>query len=119
MNLQQFLALVEQSPEDIDFDGVIRLIDSLYDFTPVSFQNGEQHNHAGENNGSCKVLAFAQRHGLDEQQTLACFGQYYQNDVRLNPAGNSHPNIRNFMEYGWAGVQFDAEALTPLEIAIL
>ena len=40
------------------------MIDALYDFTPSAFDNGEVHNAAGQNNGSCRILAFAQAQGL-------------------------------------------------------
>lgn len=111
MNLQQFQDLLAQSPEAIDFNGVITLIDSLYEFTPTTFTNGQQVNTAGENSGSCKIFAFAKKQALNEQQTLLCFGQYYR-DVLAEPDGDSHQNIRNFMQTGWQGISFETEPLT-------
>jgi hypothetical protein len=40
---------------------------------------------------------------LNEEQTLFCFGQFYQ-VVLNNPTGDDHQNIRNFMLYGWKGI---------------
>ena len=67
----------------------------------------------GENSGSCKLFAFARLQGLSEAQTLACFGSYYRDDVLGDPGGSNHQNIRNFMQTGWKGVQFEGEALKP------
>ncbi len=89
------------------------VIDANYAFTPTTFQNGEQLNNAGQNNGSCKLFAFARLHQLSAAQTLQCFGAYYREDVLKHPAGSDHQNIRNFMKYGWGGVEFGGEALTP------
>jgi hypothetical protein len=52
-----------------------------YDFEPIAFENGIQHNAAGENSGSCKVFAFAEMQELTPEATLACFGSYYFEDV--------------------------------------
>jgi hypothetical protein len=89
------------------------LIDSLYEFTPTAFTNGALANDAGQNNGSCKLFSFALLHGLSPQQTLNCFGAYYRDDVLKKPGGTDHQNIRNFMNSGWAGIQFNGSALTP------
>ena len=64
-------------------------------------------NAAGQNEGSCKILAFARLHQLTPEQTLHCFGGYYRKEVLGDPAGNSHQNIRQFMKTGWAGITFD------------
>ncbi len=60
---------------------------------------------------SCRIFAFAKIHNLSAEQTLALFGDYYRKDVLGNPDGTDHQNIRNFMRDGWAGIQFDGEAL--------
>ena len=83
----------------------------LYDFTPTAFQNGEQINAAGENNGSCKILAFALLHQLSEPQTLQLFGDFYRLEVLPDVKGTNHANIRNFIRTGWDGVAFHG---TPL-----
>jgi hypothetical protein len=112
MHLDDFLQQLRSSPESIEFDRVMQLIDSLYDFTPTAFRNGTLHNVAGENTGSCKLFAFANRHNLSESETLACFGRYYREDVLLHPAADTHRNIRNFMRGGWSGISFDTDPLT-------
>jgi hypothetical protein len=99
--------------QPVDFTLVMEVIDQHYDFTPTAFKNGDTFNEAGQNNGSCKVFAFAKLHGLDEQSALHAFGDYYAKDVLQNPDGDDHANIRNFMQYGWKGVEFDGKALTP------
>jgi hypothetical protein len=48
---------------------------------------------------------------LNQEQTLACFGDYYREDVLKNPEGNDHGNIRNFMNTGWNGIKFEDQAL--------
>jgi hypothetical protein len=111
MSLDDFLLQLRSRPESVEFDAVMALIDSLYDFTPVAFRNGAIHNSAGENTGSCKLLAFARRHGLTEGETLACFGRHYREDVLLHPDADTHRNIRNFMASGWHGISFAKQPL--------
>lgn len=102
---------IQNHPENISFQEVIAHIDAEYDFTPTRFTNGNTVNEAGQNNGSCKIFSFAQLQGLNPSQTLALFGDYYRVDVLQNPEGTDHQNIRNFMEFGWDGIQFDGQAL--------
>ncbi len=111
MTLEIFLKKLHTCPDTIDFSDTVDVIETLYKFTPTAFKNGALHNAADQNNGSCKLFAFAQLQALTEQQTLACFGQYYRHDVLKNPTGEDHPNIRNFMETGWTGIKFSS---TPL-----
>ncbi|WIO74680.1 HopJ type III effector protein [Porticoccaceae bacterium LTM1] len=111
MALQTFIDRLNSSPQFIEFGDTMAVIDSLYLFTPTAFQNGELHNAADQNNGSCKLFAFARAQNLSEEQTLACFGAFYRDDVLKDPDGSSHQNIRNFMRSGWAGVQFEGEPL--------
>ena len=113
MTLDAFMRQLGNTPDSIAFEETLRLIDSLYDFTPTAFRNGNQHNDVGENTGSCKILAFAQLNGLSETETLACFGHYYRDDVLGDPNGSGHANIREFMRYGWPGVHFAAFPLQP------
>jgi hypothetical protein len=113
MPLDTFLRQLRHTPELLEFDTTMALIDDQYDFHPVSFQNGPLVNAAGKNPGSCKLFAFARLHKLTEHETLACFGRYYREDVLQHPDADTHPNIRNFMNSGWAGIAFDGTALTP------
>ena len=112
MTLEQFLKTLRSEPETIEFDDTMSVIDAEYHFTPTPFSNGDVVNAANENNGSCKIFAFAQLQSLDADQTLACFGQYYRNDVLKHPDGDDHSNIRSFMKNGWIGIEFDGMALT-------
>lgn len=110
-NIDNFLNKVKQNPKLITFQETIEVIDSNYNFTPTSFKNGNQLNNAGENNGSCKIFAFAKINNLEKDETLSLFGSYYFDDVLKNPDGIDHQNIRNFITFGWDGISFDGEAL--------
>lgn len=105
------LTQLQTSPQTINFKDVIAYIDQHYHFTPTRFTNGKKVNKAGENNGSCKVFSFAKLKGLNEEETLALFGDFYRTDVLENPDGTDHENIRNFMQSGWGGIAFEGEAL--------
>lgn len=112
MNLDTLLQSLEHTPERVEFEDTMSVIDACYDFTPTSFSNGDVSNPAGQNSGSCKLLAFARLQGLSPQKTLACFGRYYREDVLKHPQGTDHQNIRNFIKHGWPGVHFDGEPLS-------
>jgi hypothetical protein len=112
MNLEEFLTKINEEPERVSFSDTLDTIEGNYSFKPTAFKNGDTFNEAGQNNGSCKIFAFAKKHQLTAQQTLYCFGTYYRNDVLNNPDGDDHQNIRNFMKYGWEGVEFEDEALS-------
>ncbi|PCJ31436.1 MAG: type III effector [Gammaproteobacteria bacterium] len=112
MQLNEFLASLNKTEENIDFATTMATIDDNYLFSPTSFNNGDCVNESNTNNGSCKIFAFGLLNKLTEQQTLACFGDYYRQDVLGNPKGDDHQNIRNFMSTGWAGIKFNGEALT-------
>lgn len=111
MTIAAFLEKLKQTPEAIVFSETIATIEENYDFTPTAFENGLQHNAAGENSGSCKLFSFAEIQNLSEEATLACFGAYYYEDVLQNPNGTDHQNIRNFMKTGWDGIAFYGSAL--------
>ena len=110
-NMENFLNKVKSNPELLTFQETIEVIETNYNFTPTTFKNGNQINKAGENNGSCKIFAFAKIHQLEKEETLALFGSYYYDDVLKNPDGNDHQNIRNFMLFGWDGILFEDDAL--------
>ena len=71
---------------------------------------------ASENNGSCKIFAFAKLNGLSKQNTLDCFGKFYREDVLNNPNADDHMNIRTFMlapeATPFLGISFDGTPLT-------
>jgi len=119
MQIDQFIAQLNNNPESIHFKDTITLIDSYYDFTPTAFQNGELQNAAGQNSGSCKLFSFAQLHHLDAQQTLVCFGDYYRIDVLQHPEATDHQNIRNFIKFGWDGIRFESKALTAKHTEVI
>ena len=111
----RFMMILEklnQNPAEIQFNEVIAFIDENYEFTPTKFTNGNTVNEENQNNGSCKIFSFAKLNQLSPAQTLALFGDFYRIDVLQNPNGTDHQNIRNFMEFGWDGIQFSGEALT-------
>lgn len=112
MTIQAFIEKLKQTPEAITFAESIATIESNYEFTPTAFQNGNQHNGAGENSGSCKVFAFAKIQQLTQAETLTCFGAYYFEEVLGDLEGTNHQNIRNFMQSGWNGIQFEGDALS-------
>ncbi|MBP2283904.1 DNA-binding IscR family transcriptional regulator [Flavobacterium sp. CG_23.5] len=111
MNITSFLEKLNKTPEAITFAETIAVIEANFDFTETAFENGLQHNAAGENSGSCKLFAFAEIQNLSEAATLACFGAYYYDDVLKNPNGTDHQNIRNFMKTGYDGIAFYGDAL--------
>ncbi len=114
MNLEHFINQLKTSPDSIEFTDTISVIDTNYTFKETGFQNGSLSNNAGENNGSCKILAFAKLHSLSTEMTLACFGHYYRDEVLKDPQGTSHGNIRNLRDHGIKSVSFEAPPLTPL-----
>lgn len=111
MTLEMFLAKLHKEPLAVEFSEAMAMIDYCYRYTPTAFDNGKLHNAPGENEGSCKIFAFARMNGLTEAQTLACFGRYYREEVLGNPEGNDHQNIRQFIEKGWQGIHFSGSAL--------
>ena len=110
-NILQFVEKVIKNPSSITFTETIAIIDSNYNFIPTAFKNGNHFNNVNENNGSCKIFAFAKINNLDKEVTLTLFGSYYFDDVLKNPNGSDHQNIRNFMFFGWDEIVFNGEAL--------
>ncbi len=112
MTIEQFLEQLTSAPNAIEFKQVMELIEQVYEYSPASFRNGpEVYNKAGTNEGSCKIFAFAQLEGLSQSATLACFGNFYREEVLARPEANNHGNIRAFMKFGWDGIEFDSVAL--------
>ena len=116
MDINDLKKQLSESPETVEFQDVMTIIEAHYHYTPTRFTNGigenKVINEAGKNEGSCKLFAFAQLQSLNEDQTLACFGQYYRTDVLQHPDNTDHANIRQFMQTGWSGIQFDLQALS-------
>jgi hypothetical protein len=113
VNLEDFLMSVRKG-ETFDFKQTIEVIFRYYLYQPTEFVNGIEQpliNLAGENEGACKIFAFAMLHKLSEQETLGLFGDFYRLDVLGNPGGDNHPNIRQFMRSGWEGIRYSGVAL--------
>ena len=102
--------LSQLNNKEINFSDVLQFIEAHYTHTPAAFKNGEQLNAATENQGSAKVLRFAQLNKLSETDTLRLFAEHYD-DVVATPNAVNHQNIRQFMQCGWEGVRFESEAL--------
>jgi|TARA_B110001469_G_C9343581_1_gene181835 hypothetical protein len=111
MLLNEFLQKLSQTPEQIEFSDTIDVINATYHFEPAKFTNGATVNEANENNGSCKIFAFGLINSLSQQETLACFGNYYREDVVEHPENDDHQNIRNFITSGWDGIHFESASL--------
>ena len=112
MNIESFKNKLKESPKQIDFSETMNVVDENYNFIPTAFKNGTLENAEGQNSGSCKLFAFAKAEELTKEDTLACFGQYYFDDVLKDPNGSGHQNIRNFMNTGFEGLTFNGEPLT-------
>ena len=106
------LEQLKNDAENIQFNDVIAHIENHYNFTPTAFKNGTTVNAIDQNNGSCKIFGFAKLNQLSKEDTLALFGDFYRKDVLGNPEGEDHQNIRNFMKFGWEGIEFEGEPLT-------
>ena len=106
MNLEDFKKKLKSSPESVEFSETINVIEQNYEFTPTSFKNGQIENAEGQNSGSCKLFAFAKDQNFSKEETLACFGEYYFEDVLKDPKGTGHQNIRSFMKTGFDGLEF-------------
>lgn len=99
----------------VSFQETLAVIADHYDYQPTTFSNGVHQpviSQAGQNEGSCKIFAFANLHDLTVEQTLNLFGDYYRVDVLGNPEASDHQNIRRFMQDGWLGIAFQGQALT-------
>jgi len=110
MTLNELLAVLYQTPEQLEFKQVIETIDAEFEYTASAFTNGTLHNAANENQGSCKVFAFAHQCGLSESNALALFAEHYR-AVIADPEGTAHQNIRQFIAKGWKGISFQTKPL--------
>lgn len=112
MTITSFRKKLKENPEHIEFSETMSVIDAHYNFTPTAFKNGTLKNAEGQNSGSCKLFAFAKAQDLSKDETLACFGKFYVDDVLKDPNGDGHQNIRNFMKSGFEDLSFEAEPLS-------
>lgn len=112
MTIQEFKTKLKTAPNTIAFAETMDVVDTYFNFTPRAFTNGTLQNAEGQNSGSCKVFAFAKAENLSKTETLACFGQYYFDEVLKDPSGSGHQNIRNFIKTGFEGLDFENNPLT-------
>jgi hypothetical protein len=116
MSLKKFLNKIKNNGQ-VSFDETLLIISENYDYAPTEFSSGlgdsKLINVAGSNEGSCKIFSFAQINLLNQQQTLNLFGDFYSKEVLQSPLGSGHHNIRNFIKYGWKGIDFTNQALSP------
>lgn len=112
MTLEAFKKKLKNTPNTIEFSDTMAVIESNYNFTPTAFKNGDLQNKAGENSGSCKLFSFAKLQGFTNEETLACFGKFYFDDVLQDENGTGHQNIRNFIKTGFEGLVFQGNALS-------
>src|SRR5690606_41784438 len=100
MKIEQLLHMLRADPHNLMFQTVLDSIDTHYVYTPTAFRNGIEDdcvaNAAGTNEGSCRVLAFAQLNGLSEAETPACPAQDYR-AVLATPRGSDRATLRKFM----------------------
>ncbi len=109
---EQLSSLIEKlKSNSISFKEVIEFIESRYQHHPTAFKNGDNYNESTQNQGSAKVFSFAQKNNLSKEDALYLFAEHYQS-VLNTPDATDHQNIRQFMQYGWAGIAFEGEALT-------
>lgn len=106
------LKKIKNIPTEISFEEVIAYIDKHYDFTPSAFTNGALQNTENQNNGSCKTLFFSKINFLNKEETLHLFGDFYRKEVLLQPKGENHQNIPNFIKFDFEGLSFEKEVLT-------
>ncbi|MFT3934984.1 MAG: HopJ type III effector protein [Chitinophagaceae bacterium] len=102
--------LAQLATGEIKFIDVLAHIEGQYQHHPTAFKNGAQNNGATENQGSARILYYAKLNNLSKEDTLRLFAEHYQN-VLDNPQLDNHQNIRQFMQHGWSGVQFEGVAL--------
>lgn len=95
----------------LSFKEVLEFIETYYQHRPAAFKNGDAYNEATQNQGSAKVFSFAQLQQLSKEDTLYLFAEHYQ-AVLNTPDAADHQNIRQFMQHGWEGIQFESQALT-------
>lgn len=111
MTTKEFKHKLKETPEAIQFQDTMAVIETHYEFSPTAFKNGALHNKNNQNLGSCKLFAFATEEALTKEETLACFGQFYFKEVLNDPKGEGHQNIRNFIKTGFSGLSFESDPL--------
>jgi hypothetical protein len=106
--LADFLQSIENDTHV--FATTLAFINEWYEFTPTAFRNGTVANTAEQNQGSCRVLAFALLEKLSAEQALKCFGEHYR-DVLATPDVDNHLNLRRLQKEGLVDIHFDSAPL--------
>ncbi len=106
--LSGFLTAIEGDAHP--FAATLAFINQWFDFTPTAFRNGKVANSAEQNQGSCRVLAFALLNRLSAEQALKCFGEHYR-DVLATPGADNHHNLRRLQAEGLVDIDFDRQPL--------
>ena len=75
MSITALINKLNTEPATVNFNDVINVIETNYNYQPTRFINGDAVNEAATYEGSCKIFAFALLNKLSTQNTLACFGQ--------------------------------------------
>jgi len=102
---------------DVKMDDVIAVIDSEFEYTDVGFSVGAVENKPGTNVKSSKILSYAYLTKMDTETALKCYGEVYR-EVKADPNGDSHGNIRALMAGGTECVKFPfGLSLTPKLVA--
>ena len=111
MNLAEFRHAIRQP--DHRFADTLAFIEAHYHYQPCAFENGDLHNPAGSNQGSCKILALALLEQLSQEEALLAFGEHYTY-VLATPEANEHANIRQLLKHGLTSVHFSQLPLRRL-----
>lgn len=111
MNTKRYLKAIK-AKEFVAFNEFIALIEKEYNFVNTEFINGDMNNRENENQGSAKVFCFALMHKLSKEQTLKCFGEHYDSVLNSKNEQKTHLNIRNFIKFGFDGLQINSKALS-------
>lgn len=90
---------------EYQFSDVLAFIDRKKEHQPTAFKNGDIHNDPNQNQGSARVFLFAKENAFSKENTLSLFAEHYK-AVLADREGANHQNIRQFMKYGWDGVEF-------------
>ncbi|HEB83070.1 MAG TPA: hypothetical protein ENJ11_09450, partial [Gammaproteobacteria bacterium] len=65
---EEYVQQLKNAPKQASFDELMEIIGHYYDYQPCAFRNGSGEdtvsNQAGENEGSCRLFAFARLHAL-------------------------------------------------------
>ena len=102
---------------DVKMDDVIAVIDAEFEYTDVGFSVGAIENKPGTNVKSSKILSYAYLTKMDTETALKCYGEVYR-EVKADPNGDSHGNIRALMKGGTECVKFPfGLSLTPKLVA--